>query len=94
VSPSTSTGRPAARELADEEAHLVHRDDAEIGQPHARRHRRTREIEAREPGRFRLQGRHPVMGTGQLQDTALRQQCAEALPGRNRRLVVGDEIGH
>ena len=83
-----------ARDLPDEEADLVDRDDAEVGQPHRRGHRRARKIERLEACRLGLQRRHAVVRAGHLQDAGPLEQRAEALAGGNRRQVGGDEIRH
>ena len=49
-----------AGDLADEEAHLVHRDHADVGDAHRRGHRRTGQVQRLETGRLRLERRDAV----------------------------------
>ncbi len=83
-----------AGDLADEEAHLVDRDDPEVGQAHRGRHRRAGEIERLETGRLGLQRGHPVVGARHLQDSRPFQQRAEAGAGGAGRKIGSNEIGH
>ena len=83
-----------ARDLADEEADLVDRDDAEIGQAHRGRHRRAGKIQRVEARGAGLQRRHAVVRARQLQDAGPVEQRAEALARGHGRQIGGDEIGH
>ena len=83
-----------AGDLADEEAHLVDGDHAEVGQAHRRGHRGTGEIQRLEPGRLGLQRGLAVVRAGHLQDARPGEQRPEALAGGGGRQVGGDKVGH
>ena len=83
-----------ARDLADEEAHLVHRDHAEVGDAHRGGHRGAGQIQRLEPGRLRLQRGHAVVRARHLQDAGAGEQRAETLAGGGGRQIGGNQIGH
>ena len=83
-----------AGDLADEEAHLVHRDHAEVGDTHRCGHRRARQIERLEPRGLGLQRRHAVMRARHTQDAGSREQRPETFAGGTVRQVGGNQIGH
>ena len=83
-----------AHDLANEEGHLVYRDDAEIGQTHRCRHRGAGEIKRGETGRLGLKRGHPIMGARQPQDARLLQQGSKSPAGGFGRQICGDKIGH
>jgi hypothetical protein len=86
--------RAGACDLTDEEADLVDGDDAEIGDPHRRRHRRAGEVERLEPGRPRLQRGEAVMRPRDPDDAGARKQFAETHARGTGVAVFSDEIGH
>ena len=83
-----------AGDLADEEAHLVDGDHAEVGHAHRGGHRRAGQIERVEPRRLCLQRSLAVVRARHLQDARPGQQGTEALAGRGGGQIGGDEIGH
>ena len=83
-----------ARHLANEETDLLHRDDAEIGQPHGAGHRASADIKRLEPCAFRQQRRHAGMRARDLQDLRPRQKRAQTLSCGSIGQIGADQEGH
>ena len=79
-----------AGDLAHEEAHLVHRDDPEIGQAHRGGHRRARQVQRLEPRGLGLQRCLAVMGARQAEDAGAAEQGTQALAGGGNGKISGD----
>src|SRR5690606_9527322 len=76
------------RNLSDEEADVVDRQDAEVRDAHGGGHGGPGEIESREAGLLGLKCRHPVMGARNLENPRTAEQFSEPRAGS-----LGGKVG-
>ena len=82
-----------AHNLANEECHLIHGDNAKVRQAHRGGHRRAGQVKPVEPGVARLDRGLAVVRAGQPIDARTLQRGAEAFAGGFGGKVVSEKIG-